>query len=216
MVTRAQRIHLSCAGMVAWGYCETNFDVSHWNERLDREYFLTFVLALHQNLCLQDLSWKSYSHADDSRDNEVLNKLFREFTTDYDFSIASHQFNIQRVYRTARDVLGVERLSEEVRAELAHWLESESREEQRLLNSVAVIAFLLGLGTWFVGLDLSYFNNDSMVTLGWDEGRPSAYAWMLLPFLVIIAISATSRGLRQHWRRFGGLLFRKLRYRRPL
>ncbi|MCS6900875.1 MAG: hypothetical protein RMJ98_08245, partial [Myxococcales bacterium] len=145
-VSGSQTFYISCEGLCAFGSNATLFDERFWPQRVGSEYLLTFLLVLHQALVCQDISWKSYTDANrtreqqgsrSTRNTEALIKQFHEFNTNYNFSVVSHQYNIQRLYRCARVALGVERTIGGIHSELMAWLEAESREEQQALNSLA-------------------------------------------------------------------------------
>jgi hypothetical protein len=206
-VTGSRRFHVTCEGLLTWTYNRTGFDVSSWPERVAREYLLTFLLALTQAVTLQNISWRSYTRRDRRRDNEALIERFLDYSTDYDFAVVSQQFNIQRLYRCSRIALGVERIDKEVREELQAWIESETRKEQRSLNSIAVAALLGAVATVFVGLGVSNFNRDSNVAAWWGTSGPASPLWFWIPTLLVLAFSAVSRSVRRHLRRVWRLLW---------
>jgi hypothetical protein len=205
----SQRFHLSSEGMTAWGWVEGEFDRA-WPDRVGGEYLLTYLLAMHQSLICLDLSWKSYTRADradTAEDKEALIAQYLEYNTEYDFSVVSNLLNIQRLYRLARETLGVERISDEVGRELSAWIEDETRKEQESLNSVAVFAVMLSLCTVFISLNAKFFNTDSAVELfGWSG------LWFWLPTAVVvgfIGVAAKRGGMRKHFKRFRRLLWRE-------
>lgn len=220
-VTGSQRFHVTMEGVHAFGFAETAFDRSQWADRTGKEYLLTYLIALHQAVVIQDLSWRSYTRVDGTRDNEPLYEAFLQYNTEYDFSVVSPQFNVQRLYRTSREVLSVPQTAEEVRSELSGWAENETRkeqeklnreqkklnDEQRNLNSLAVLAFLVALATFFLGLNLGYFNADSRVSLFWggaEEAPGLLFVW--LPAILVAAAAFFHGPLRQHltrvWKMF--------------
>jgi hypothetical protein len=197
-ITGSQRLHVTCEGLTAFGYAVTPFDFQ-WPQRVGQEYLLTFLLALHQSVVCQELSWRSYSHRDGVRDNEALVKSYLEYVTQYESALASPQFNIQRLYRCSRTALGVERISHEVREELAAWMENEQRREQGTLNSMALGAVLAGVATLFVGLPLSYFNNDSNVALFWGSGSEApGLLWFWTPLALLAGMALARSSIRKH------------------
>jgi len=212
-ITGTQRFHVTCEGFYAVGLAATEFDSTQWMSRVSRDYLATWLLVLHQATVLQRISMDSYmgNERREARNNEYLMARFLEFSTEYDFHQVSPQRNIQALYRTAREVLGVNSLVDEVSNELHRWVDDENRKEQQALNSVAVLAMLAALATSFVGLNLSYFNKDSAV--GFWLGTPDAPApgllWLGLPVAVVLVALLARRSLRQHVRRVVRLLWRK-------
>lgn len=208
-VSGSQTLYVSCEGLCAFGSNATLFDGRFWPQRVGSEYLLTFLLVLHQALICQDISWKSYTDANQrradprprTRSTEALIKQFHEFNTDYNFSVVSHQYNIQRLYRAARTALGVERTIGGIHSELMAWLESESREEQQSLNSLAVFSILFSAAALFANCNLNEFNKDARLSLTHAlTGQPppaedadrttSALGWFLAPALAVALLTA--------------------------
>ncbi len=212
-ITGSQRFYLTCEGFYAVGFSASEFDRTQWMGRVARDYLATWLLVLHQGTLLQRISMDSYSGNErrEARDNEYLMARLLEFSTEYDFHLVSPQRNIQAMYRTAREVLGVNTMVEEVSAELHRWVDDESRKEQKALNSVAVLALLAALATSFIGLNLSYFTNDSQI--GFWFGDPAApvpgLLWLGVPVVIVAAAILARRSLREHVRRVFRLLWRK-------
>jgi hypothetical protein len=223
-VSGSQTFYISCEGLCAFGSNATLFDERFWPQRVGSEYLLTFLLVLHQALICQDISWKSYTDANQSREKEgprnarnteALIKQFHEFNTDYNFSVISHQYNIQRLYRCARVALGVERTISGIHSELMAWLEAESREEQQALNSLAVFSILFSAAALFANCNLNEFNKDARLSLTHAlTGAPpsaedadktsSALGWFVAPALVVLifaAVMARRGSLGRHARR---------------
>lgn len=223
-VSGSQTFYISCEGLCAFGANATLFDERFWPQRVGSEYLLTFLLVLHQALICQDISWKSYTDANrireqdgpqNARNTEALIKQFHEFNTDYNFSVVSHQYNIQRLYRCARVALGVERTIGGIHSELMAWLEAESREEQQALNSLAVFSILFSAAALFANCNLNEFNKDARLSLVQAvTGRPvpperadqttSALGWFVAPAVVVAlftAIMARRGSLGRHTRR---------------
>lgn len=223
-VSGSQTLYTSCEGLCAFGTNATQFDERFWPMRVGSEYLLTFLLVLHQALICQDISWKSYTDANRSREaggpgsarnTEALVKQFHEFNTDYNFSVVSHQYNIQRLYRCARVALGVERTIGGIHSELMAWLEAESREEQQALNSLAVFSILFSAAALFANCNLNEFNKDARLSLTQAiTGHPpppdeadrttSALGWFVGPLLSVVVflfIMARRGSLKRHMRR---------------
>ena len=70
--------------------------------------------CISQSVLAQDLSWSSFKEVDENRNNEVLNQRFQQYMTNFDFSVVSNNLNHQKVYRTAREVLGVIKMNSEI------------------------------------------------------------------------------------------------------
>lgn len=223
-VSGSQTFYISCEGLCAFGTNATLFDERFWPQRVGSEYLLTFLLVLHQALICQDISWKSYTDSNQLRDHdhphkarstEALIKQFHEFNTDYNFSVVSHQYNIQRLYRCARVALGVERTIAGIHSELMAWLEAESREEQQALNSLAVFSILFSAAALFTNCNLNEFNKDARLSLVQAiSGHPvppeeadrttSALGWFVAPAIVVVLfvlLMARRGSLRRHSRR---------------
>ena len=222
-VSGSQTLYVSCEGLCAFGSNATLFDGRFWPQRVGSEYLLTFLLVLHQALICQDISWKSYTdanqrrsdHRPKTRSTEALIKQFHEFNTDYNFSVVSHQYNIQRLYRAARTALGVERTISGIHSELMAWLESESREEQQSLNSLAVFSILFSAASLFATCNLNEFNKDARLSLSHTiTGQPppaeeadrtvSALGWFIAPTIAVLLLTvvmARRGSLGRHVRR---------------
>jgi len=227
-VSGSQTLYISCEGLCAFGSNATLFDERFWPQRVGSEYLLTFLLVLHQALICQDISWKSYTDANrhrepaapggappNSRNTEALIKQFHEFNTDYNFSVVSHQYNIQRLYRCSRSALGVERTIGGIHSELMAWLEAESREEQQALNSLAVFSILFSAAALFSNCNLNEFNKDARLSLRHAAtGQPppaeeadktsSALGWFVAPAVAVAlftVVMARRGSLGRHLRR---------------
>lgn len=223
-VSGSQTFYISCEGLCAFGSNATMFDERFWPQRVGSEYLLTFLLVLHQALICQDISWKSYTDANRTREQqgahkarstEALIKQFHEFNTDYNFSVISHQYNIQRLYRCARVALGVERTIGGIHSELMAWLEAESREEQQALNSLAVFSILFSAAALFSNCNLNEFNKDARLSFSQaitgkapppeDADRTSsALGWFVAPTLAVVLftfVMARRGSLGRHLRR---------------
>jgi len=206
-----RRIHVSSEAFVAFTVSQTEFERNAWDSRIGSEYLTTYLLALHQAMFCQNLSWLSYFEAlqENRRNNEELVRLFEEYTTQYDFSVVSNQLAIQGLYRAARSTLGVEKLVPELREELRAWLDSELRNEQRSLNSIAVVVLLLSLATVFINLNLTVFSKDAWID-AWPEsfGLAALEAlWLWVPTLLVVFVSISSSKIREHFARVIQLLF---------
>lgn len=204
-VTGSQRFYLTCEGFFAIGHASTPFDRT-WSDRVGKEYLLTFLMAVHQFVACQMLSWRSYVEAS-ARRNERLMADFLAYSTDYGFTAVSQQFNIQRLYRTARMTLGVGRLEREVRDELESWVDNQLRLDQLALNSLAVVAGLVAFTTFFIGLNFDFLTQDSKVSLIWDFTRglwqPSIWFWVPV---AIAGLLFLARSNREHLKRVLALL----------
>jgi len=142
-VTGSQRVYLSCEGALTIGVQSTEFD-RVWQERWEHDYLLCHLIAYHQSILCQELSWSSFSEASgagkEKRAEEDLNRLeelnarFIEFCTHYDFSIVSSQLNHQRIYRASREVLGVCESITEVADEIRTRLENRRNKQQQEFN----------------------------------------------------------------------------------
>lgn len=211
-ISGTQRFYITCEGFYAVGLGASEFDRTQWMGRVARDYLATWLLVLHQATVLQRISMDSYfgNERRDARDNEFLMARFLEFSTEYDFTRVSPQRNIQALYRTSREVLGVNSMVDEVSSELHRWVDDESRKEQKALNSVAVLALLAAVATSFVGLNLSCFNNDSQISLFFSEEKLlPGWIWFWLPLGVVAVFAVARRSLRAHLARVARLLWRK-------
>lgn len=204
-IDRDRRFYVSSDSFVAIACAATGFTRSQWPDRVAREYLLTWLIALHQLLVCQDLSWQSYTSGG-VRDNERLMKLFQRYQTDFEFSSISGQMNVQRLYHAAREVLGVERFVEDVRKEVSTWLDGEMRHEQRSLNSIAVVIFLAGMATLLINLNLAFFNSDAEIdALALRPGNWTGL-WFWIPLAAAALLAIGSSRMREHLRRVVALL----------
>ena len=83
--------------------------------------------------------------------------------TNFDFSVVSNNLNHQKVYRTAREVLGVIKMNSEIEVELTSWLSTQRNEKQEGFNSIAAVFLILGLSTFIVNLNLKPFTSDAEI-----------------------------------------------------
>ena len=161
-ITGSQRVHLSCENALAFGVDETGFS-PQWLPKWRFEYLTTYLIAFHQSVLAQDLSWSSFKEVDENRNNEVLNQRFQQYMTNFDFSVVSNNLNHQKVYRTAREVLGVIKMNSEIENELNSWLNTLQNEKQDRFNSIAAVFLILGLSTFVINLNLKPFTNDAEI-----------------------------------------------------
>ncbi|MDG1324580.1 MAG: hypothetical protein P8P49_02355 [Opitutales bacterium] len=161
-ITGSQRVHMSCENALAFGVDETEFS-SQWLPKWRSEYLTTYLIAFHQSVLAQDLSWSSFKEVGSDRNNEVLNKRFQQYMTNFDFSVVSNNLNHQKVYRKAREVLGVIKMNSEIELELISWLSTQRNEKQEGFNSIAAVFLILGLSTFVVNLNLKPFTNDAEI-----------------------------------------------------
>ena len=206
-ISSSQRLHVSSEGTFAWGHRASGYDQTSFHKSIAGEFLLTYLLAQHQAAACLDLSWRSYTRKDKTRDNESLVDQFLEYNTEYDFAVISNQMNIQRYYRLCREALGVASIGEDVRQELSSWQENESRKEQGSLNSIAVIALMGAFATFLVGLNLSPINTDSGVKIDISKAVLPWFFWGPLILVGVTTAIALVRGnLKRHVKRLWRLI----------
>jgi hypothetical protein len=232
-ITGSQRVYLSCEGGWSFGIDETEFS-KNWQDRWGRDYLLCHLIAYHQSILCQELSWSSFtksSSANPGRTEEEIQRLkqlnarYIEFCTHYDFRIISNQINHQKIYRVSREVLGVidciNEVSDEIESRLSHELLEEQRnlsQEQRefnkkqtSFNSLAVIFFLLGCSTFLINLNLTIFSEDAVIA--WDfHGDNLGHKLSSLWFWVPVALTFSMlifKSIRTHIFHVLKLLFKK-------
>ena len=201
-ITGSQRVHLSCENALAFGVDETEFS-SQWLPKWRSEYLTTFLIAFHQSVLAQDLSWSSFKEVGSDRNNEVLNKRFQQYMTNFDFSVVSNNLNHQKVYRTAREVLGVIKMNSEIEVELTSWLSTQRNEKQEGFNSIAAVFLILGLSTFIVNLNLKPFTSDAEIhpLNGWDA------LWFWVPLALGFSLIFL-KSVRKHFINTFKLLFK--------
>lgn len=201
-ITGSQRVHLSCENALAFGVDETEFS-SQWLPKWRSEYLTTFLIAFHQSVLAQDLSWSSFKEVGSDRNNEVLNKRFQQYMTNFDFSVVSNNLNHQKVYRTAREVLGVIKMNSEIEVELTSWLSTQRNEKQEGFNSIAAVFLILGLSTFIVNLNLKPFTSDAEIhpLNGWDA------LWFWVPLALGFSLIFL-KSVRKHFISTFKLLFK--------
>ena len=201
-ITGSQRVHLSCENALAFGVDETEFS-SQWLPKWRSEYLTTFLIAFHQSVLAQDLSWSSFKEVGSDRNNEVLNKRFQQYMTNFDFSVVSNNLNHQKVYRTAREVLGVIKMNSEIEVELTSWLSTQRNEKQEGFNSIAAVFLILGLSTFIVNLNLKPFTSDAEIhpLNGWDA------LWYWVPLALGFSLIFL-KSVRKHFINTFKLLFK--------
>jgi hypothetical protein len=207
-VTGSQRVYLSCENALSVGADETEFS-KQWQDRWDNDYLLCHLIAYHQSILCQELSWSSFSKTnhkgEEKRNLDELNERYIEFCTHYDFSIISNQLNHQRTYRISREVLGVcqssEEVSDEIQTRIEHQrnkLQDKFNDKQQAFNSLAVLFFILGCSTFLINLNIKTFNNDAMVR--WDfagntlmQKLESLWLWVPIALSIIILFFSSVR-----------------------
>ena len=232
-ITGSQRVYLSCEGGWSFGVDETEFS-NDWQPRWGRDYLLCHLIAYHQSILCQELSWSSFtksSSANPGRSEEEIQRLkqlnarYIEFCTHYDFRIIYNQINHQKVYRVSREVLGVIDCINEVSDEINSRLENELLEEQRKLskeqqefnkkqtsfNSLAVIFFLLGCSTFLININLTVFTEDAMIA--WDFRGDTIFQklkslWFWAPVALTLSM-LIFKSIRTHIFEVLKLLFKK-------
>ncbi len=209
--TATRRVHVTSEACVAFAHRESSYDVSVWPAAFEDRYLPAYLLALHQALICQDLSLQSYAHVDSGPERKKSEGLVRDFLrymTRYDFSVVSNHLGVQQVYRSAREVLGVDLLVEEVGKELEAWLGTEERQlqrqldtDQKLLNSAAVLALLAGLATVVINLNLVELTEDGKVS-AFDFGGLGLLFWVPagVALLACVALPAGRGHLANIWR----------------
>ena len=206
-VTGSQRVYLSCENALSVGVDETEFS-KPWQDRWDNDYFLCHLIAYHQSILCQELSWSSFSKTnnkgEEKRNLDELNERYIEFCTHYDFSIISSQLNHQRTYRISREVLGVcqssEEVSDEIQTRIEHQrnkLQDQFNDKQQAFNSLAVLFFILGCSTFLINLNIKTFNNDAIVK--WDfsgntlsQRLESLWLWVPISLSIILLFFSSS------------------------
>ncbi len=237
-ITGSQRSYLSCEGAVSFGVAETGYS-TEWQNRWSNDYVLCHLIAYHQSILCQELSWSSYTrpsveqgNTEEIRNLKDLSDRYIEFCTHYDFSMISTQRKHQMIYRVSREVLGVVDSIKEVADEIESRL-SKARNEfqdnlsekqdafnslavisskkQEAFNSLAVIFFLLGCSTFLINLNITLFSEDAVVA--WDfHGDSLGQKLQSLWFWGPIGISFLSLlhpTIRRHFSQVLKLLFSK-------
>ena len=201
-ITGSQRVHLSCENALAFGVDETDFS-SQWLPKWSSEYLTTYLIAFHQSVLAQDLSWSSFKEVGSDRNNKVLNQRFQQYMTNFDFSVVSNNLNHQKVYRTAREVLGVIKMNSEIEDELASWLSTQQNEKQEGFNSIAAVFLILGLSTFVINLNLKPFTNDAEIHpfKNWDA------LWFWIPLALGFSLLFL-KSVRKHFISTFKLLFK--------
>ena len=201
-ITGSQRVHLSCENALAFGVDETDFS-SQWLPKWSSEYLTTYLIAFHQSVLAQDLSWSSFKEVGSDRNNKVLNQRFQQYMTNFDFSVVSNNLNHQKVYRTAREVLGVIKMNSEIEDELTSWLSTQQNEKQEGFNSIAAVFLILGLSTFVINLNLKPFTNDAEIHpfKDWDA------LWFWIPLALGFSLLFL-KSVRKHFISTFKLLFK--------
>ena len=232
-ITGSQRVYLTCEGGCSFGTDETHFS-QEWQHRWGRDYLLCHLIAYHQSILCQELSWSSFTKSSsvnpERNEQEIqrlkqLNARYIEFCTHYDFRIISNQRNHQKIYRVSREALGVIDCINEVSDEIKSRLENELLEEQRKLsieqqefnkkqtsfNSLAVIFFLLGCSTFLINLNLTIFSEDALIAWnfhGDDLGQKLRSLWFWVPVALTFSM-LIFKSIRTHVIEVIKLLFKK-------
>jgi hypothetical protein len=210
-VTGDHRVHLSCESILSFGQDLTDYP-QDWKSRWGTDYFLCFLIAYHQSILCQELSWSSFKKSSE-RDLGELNERFINYCTYYDFSLISNQLNHQKIYRVAREVLGVPGITEEVGEEIKARLDTQRNEQQQRFNesqanfnSLAVLFFLLGCTTFLLNLNLKPFSSDAEITWDFSEGMESLLLWVPVGITFLLLLIPK---IRNHIWRVMKLLFKK-------
>jgi len=216
-LTGSQRIHLSCESALSFGINLTDYS-EPWQDRWGASFLLCYLIAYHQSILCQELSWSSFkksldSDVEDSRNLSALYDRFIEYCTHYDFSVISIQLNQQRLYRMSREVLGVPAITKEVEDEIQTRLDARRNElqekfskKQENFNSLAVVFFLLGCTTFLLNLNLKPFSSDAEIAWDFSEGMESLWFWIPVGLTSMLLVVPK---IRNHLLRVLKLLFTK-------
>jgi hypothetical protein len=210
-VTGSQRVHLSCEAVLSFGEDLTSYS-QQWQHRWGSDYLLCFLIAYHQSILCQELSWSSFKKSSE-RDLDELNDRFINYCTYYDFSVISNQLNHQKIYRLTREVLGVPAITKEVGDEIQTRLDTQRNElqekfnkKQENFNSLAVVFFLLGCTTFLLNLNLKPFSSDAEIAWNFSEGLESLWFWVPVGVTGLLFLVPK---IRNHLTRVMRLLFKK-------
>ena len=231
-VTGSQRVHLSCETVLSFGEDRTPFS-REWQNKWGDDYLLCFLIAYHQSILCQELSWSSFKKSSE-RNLEELNERYVNYCTHYDFSVISNQLNHQKIYRLTREVLGVPAITKEVGEEISARLDAQRNELQKKFNkgqqafnegqvefveqqkkfltsqenfnSLAVVFFLLGCTTFLLNLNLKPFSSDAEIAWDFSEGMESLWFWIPVGLTSMLLVVPK---IRNHLLRVLKLLFAK-------
>ena len=134
---------------------------------LGKQYFLLFLMALHQRFKLarfsEEVAMQWSEDADDSRLDEFerLNKNILTFRAHGLFGQAGQRDHLHRYYRKLHDVFEIERqfseVSEEVHDMHAYMHLAQSKKLEKRINQLAVLLGVPGLILGFLGVNLFHF-----------------------------------------------------------
>ncbi len=149
---------LEGGAFVAINAPETDFFRRELPIHLRREYFLLFLLTLHQRFTLMSLSQQVSEHWLRGNEEERIQAFERirdallEFTARGYFSQAMQREHHHRVYRRWQEVFQLERLYQEVRDEVREMHEFlQMRQSQRLEERLNFLTFVFGIPALLFG-----------------------------------------------------------------
>ena len=91
---------------------------------------------------------------------------------------------------------------DQIKEEMQGWLDSEQRDEDRKLNSFAVVAMMVGFSTFFIGLNLDVFTKDAII-----EVSESKAWWLWGPTLIVLVLTFVTP-VRSYFRQAFQAIFR--------
>ena len=197
-VTGTQRFHVSCEGVVVYGQLATEFDRSTWPTRVGREYLLTYLIALHQSVVCQLLSWRSQRRLDDPHRTEQLMLQLQEYLACFEATVLSNQVNIQRLYSACRFVTKTKEVVDQLQREVRGWQELEFSRDRRFFNALGVLGCLYGFMRVANEMDQLFIGH------GGTSGGPLVVAHHVFAFsaaLGVLALLSRRRRLRLYVRR---------------
>lgn len=215
-LTGSQRVHVSSDTTLCFGY-DLSSNCSSHRLKWESDFLLSYLIAYHQSVLCQELSWSSFKKSvegsEESRNLKELNNRFIEYCTHYDFSIISNRFDHQRMYRAQREVFGVPDISNEVAEEINSRLNTERNnlqdkfnERQEAFNSLAVLFFVFGCATFLINLNIDIFNKDAQIS--WDLRKGLESLWFWVPVSITLLMFFVPK-IKQHFKRVFKLLFRR-------
>lgn len=183
---------LEGGAFVAINAPETDFFRSTLPVHLREQYFLLFLLNLHQRFSLISISqmvserWLQGSFAERRRAFERIRTLQLEFTARGYFNQVMQRDNHHRVYVKWREVLQIDKLYEEVREEVREMHEyTLSEQTRRLERRVNLLGALIGVPA----LVMAFFDMN-IVGLTASEGLPIWAALLVFGLGVSLGVLA--------------------------
>lgn len=143
----------SSIGAVCYSYAvddENQYFISSiFPENVDRDYFLTFLLSLHERYLLLHYNSEAVKHSEDMKKLSNMKKEIIKFDVLFSYNTISDEMNYQVFYEALYKAMGFEKLEREVKEVVnsvdAYYEDSRTKKTEGLLFAIALLAIFSAL-----------------------------------------------------------------------